>query len=357
MDESSEKGRRGARIRKILIFFLILTGISVSRETDENHRCMVCHGRKGMKVKVAPKKYLSLYIDYKKFRESVHGEKLCTDCHTDVVVIPHLKRPKKIDCLQCHYEGNVFGAPVEKFPEKYKESVHGKARKEGKPNSPVCIDCHTTHYVRSPEDTLSSVYKTNVIRVCGKCHLHELSTYNDGVHGKALSRGDKDAPSCNDCHREHDILPPNDPRSSLHPKNVVMTCARCHADVKVMKRKGVPVEQVKAFKESFHWIALKFGVLSAANCVSCHGSHLILSSTDPRSPIHPRNLAKTCGKCHPRADENVAKGKFHILPEEPKSGIVFYVSLFFKWFTFLILAALVFHIILDLIGRVRMRKA
>jgi hypothetical protein len=317
---------------------------------------MVCHGKKDIKTQVKPGRYKSLYIDYDSFVSSVHGEKSCVDCHTDVTVIPHSQKPKKIHCLQCHYEGNVVHAPVEKLPEKYKESIHGRALMEGNPNAPDCKDCHTVHSVRSPEDTLSTVYRPNVIKTCGKCHINELTQYNEGIHGQALKRGDPDAPVCNDCHTEHDILPPEDPRSTLYPKNVIKTCSKCHADVKMMKRKGVPVEQVKAFEESFHGIALEFGIVTAANCVSCHEAHLILPSSDPNSPINPKNLPTTCGKCHPKASTNVAKGKFHVLPEEPESGIVFYVALFFKWFTLLILAGLILHIILDLIRRVRMLR-
>ncbi len=336
------------------ILILLLAGtVFAQLQQDPNRKCMICHGKEDLKEKIGPGKYKSLYINYKDFKASVHGNKLCVDCHTDVTVIPHPKRPKKIHCLQCHYEGNVVNAPVKKAPEKYKESVHGKALREGKKNAPDCMDCHTTHYVRRPTDTLSTVYKKNVIKTCGRCHIKELQDYLQGIHGKALMSGDMDAPVCNDCHTEHDILPPSDPRSSIYPKNVIHTCEKCHGDVKLMKRKGVPVKQVQSFEESFHGIALKFGVVTAANCVSCHGAHLILPQDDPNSPINPKNLAKTCGKCHPRASENVAKGKFHVLPEEKSAGIVYYVSLFFKWFTLLVLAGLMLHIVLDIVGRLR----
>jgi hypothetical protein len=345
------------RVAEGIVLLLLILGIPWAQENDPNRKCMICHGKKEIKTQVAPGKYKSLYIDYKEFRSSVHGEKACTDCHTDVVMIPHPRKPKRIHCLQCHYEGNVVNAPVEKSPEKYKESVHGKALKRGDPKAPDCYDCHTTHYVRSPKDTLSTVNRKNVIRTCGHCHLKEFSDYSDGIHGKAVRAGDPDAPVCNDCHTEHDILPPTDPRSTLYPKNVIKTCGKCHADVKMMKRKGVPVKQVEAFKESFHGIALEYGIVTAANCVSCHGAHLILPSSDPKSPIHPANLVKTCGKCHPRAGENVARGKFHIIPEERSAGIVYYVGLFFKWFTLLVLAGLMLHIVLDIIGRIKRSAA
>ena len=39
------------------------------------------------------------------------------------------------------------------------------------------------------------------------------------------------------------------------------------------------------------------------DCASCHGFHGILPSTDPKSRTNPKNLARTCGACHPRRRE------------------------------------------------------
>lgn len=72
-----------------------------------------------------------------------------------------------------------------------------------------------------------------------------------------------------------------------------------------------------------------------------------------KSPINPKNLPKTCGKCHPNADQNVAKGKVHIIPSERSAGVVFYVYTFFKWFTLIVLVFLFMHIFLDLSGFIR----
>ena len=337
-----------------LIFLLVLLVQFVPRSL-KNDRCYLCHGVKKFGV-VRWSKFRSLYVSRKDFESSVHGKFSCVTCHTDVRIIPHFTKPKKIHCLQCHFAGNVVGAPVKAMPEKYKESVHGKALSSGNPNAPDCKDCHTVHYVKRPDDPSSTINKLNVPETCGKCHPKERDAYYRSIHWAGIKKGVMGSAVCFDCHREHDILPPEDPRSSLNPKNVVATCSKCHADVKLMKRVGVPVAQPEAYKESFHGIALKFGVVKSANCTSCHGYHDILPSTDPRSPIYPANLAKTCGKCHPRASENVAKGKFHILPGEKEAGVVYYVYAFFKWFTFTVLFGLFLHIVLDIYGYVRRKK-
>lgn len=50
-----------------------------------------------------------------------------------------------------------------------------------------------------------------------------------------------------------------------------------------------------------------------ANCASCHGVHNIRASADPKSTIHPSNLAKTCGQCHVGAGERFALGRIHLV--------------------------------------------
>ncbi len=345
--------------RLIALAVIIGSAIIVSSwpsygQRDPNARCLLeCHGKPDFKREVAPGQFKSLYVDYEQFKASVHKEKLCVDCHTDVTVIPHQRRPEQIHCLQCHYQGNVVGAPVSERPEKYKESVHGKAFERGDPNAPDCKSCHTVHAVRPPTDPLSPVYRANIPKTCASCHVEIYTEYLEGVHGQALRNNVLESAVCSDCHREHDLFPPDDPRSSLHPQNVANTCARCHTDVKIMERRGVPVKQVEAFKKSFHGIAIEFGILRSANCVSCHEYHKILSSRDPRSPIHPLNLAQTCGQCHPNASSNVARGRFHIIPSDPDAGIVFWVYEFYRWLTIVMTAGFIFYIVLDLYGRWR----
>jgi len=51
--------------------------------------------------------------------------------------------------------------------------------------------------------------------------------------------------------------------------------------------------------DSIHGFALnKSGLLVAASCISCHGSHKILSHKDPQSRTYRTNVPNTCGSCH-----------------------------------------------------------
>jgi cytochrome b subunit of formate dehydrogenase len=51
--------------------------------------------------------------------------------------------------------------------------------------------------------------------------------------------------------------------------------------------------------------------------------HSILPSSNPRSTVHPDNLAKTCGSCHPGAGKNFTRGSMHLnIPESKDPGTV-----------------------------------
>jgi predicted CXXCH cytochrome family protein len=61
--------------------------------------------------------------------------------------------------------------------------------------------------------------------------------------------------------------------------------------------------------DSIHGFALsKEGLLVAANCQSCHGSHGILSHDDPKSPTYKANIPKTCGACHAKINDDYQVG-------------------------------------------------
>ena len=63
------------------------------------------------------------------------------------------------------------------------------------------------------------------------------------------------------------------------------------------------------YMDSIHGFALsKEGLLVAANCQSCHGSHGILSHTDPASPTYKANIPKTCGACHAKINDDYQGG-------------------------------------------------
>jgi formate dehydrogenase gamma subunit len=102
-------------------------------------------------------------------------------------------------------------------------------------------------------------------------------------------------------------------RASVHRTN---TCQSCHPSIGIKHPDdGLPAKPVECatcharfaatYAESVHGLALKSGDTTAPTCRDCHDSHALKPPTDPDSPLHFSNLAKTCGACHPRAAADV----------------------------------------------------
>jgi cytochrome b subunit of formate dehydrogenase len=221
-------------------------------------------------------------------------------------------------CGACHSNPDFvarhridFARPVEA----YRLSVHGRAVERGNGEAASCSDCHGSHDIRQSRDPLSSMNHWNVPRTCGACHVEIRQAYNDSVHGQAVERGVDGAPVCTDCHGEHEILAPSEPESLVNPARVsTVTCGHCHADERLTAKYNLPRDKVLSYSDSFHGLAQRSGQTTVANCASCHGVHNILPSSDPESMVHPKNLARTCGACHPGAGARFKIGPIHVQP-------------------------------------------
>ncbi len=218
----------------------------------------------------------------------------------------------------------------------------------------TCADCHGAHDIARPTDAHARLARPNVGATCGQCHAAEFAAYRDSVHGVALARGVRDAPVCTDCHGEHAILSHTDPASPVFAANIPgETCGRCHESIRLGEKYGLPQGQVAAFRDSYHGLALRSGQLTAANCASCHGVHDIQPSRDPRSHVHPANLATTCGKCHPGAGVNFALGPVHVLPSTVSATMVSWVRFVYLWLIGLAVGGMAVHNALDLVRKAR----
>ena len=336
--------------------------------------CLACHSDATL-THEANGKTVSLHVDPQAFKDSIHGSMFtCVDCHTDVKTSLHETPPQRISCATCHAEeqaayersyhakavlgGNnqaatcvdCHGSPHELLPasdpksrvhhtnipatcgachsqkfvmEKsglrvqtvasYQESVHGHAVANGSEKAAVCTDCHGTHEILDAKDSKSSIFKFNVPLTCGKCHDQISKEFQQSIHGQAIAKANWQAPVCTDCHGIHSIKAHNDPNSPVSAQNVAQaTCARCHEGVRLSQEFGIQGRRSTTYLASYHGLASRLGSQVVANCASCHGTHSIFPSSDPRSTIHPANLARTCGQCHPGVTEKFTAGKVHV---------------------------------------------
>ena len=114
-------------------------------------------------------------------------------------------------------------------------------QKEYKAKDPKanCASCHGFHNIFPSSDVRSSVNADNLNQTCGRCHVKIYGEYKRSTHGRAvLAKGNKDAPSCINCHGEHDILPPREDASAVAATHIPETCSQCHSCSAI---KAVPV--------------------------------------------------------------------------------------------------------------------
>jgi formate dehydrogenase gamma subunit len=339
------------------------TGHKVLRASDPNssvarrnisHTCAKCHGEISRNYSGS---------DHgKSFASGFEQAPTCTDCHGEHDIFKVTSSKSKISrsneikiCLRCHLDNPDVRQRMthtSSFISSYEKSVHGRLYHAGNENAAVCSDCHGAHEMMKASNPASRVFKFNVASTCGRCHVKVVEEFSQSVHGVALSKGNADSPTCTDCHGEHLILEPTDPRSPVAPRNVALQlCSKCHGSVKFEEKYGLPSGKYKSFVDSYHGLNVRLGNVEAANCASCHGVHDILPSSDPRSSIHKANLVKTCGKCHPGANENFTKGKIHVTVASTDEKIIYWVSTIYIVLIISIVGSMFIHNVLDWIRK------
>lgn len=346
----SKRGKRNRRCKMAVFAFLmaVLAACLIAHTAFalDNAACLACHSDAELTKETADGKKTSLFVDEETFTASVHGTAECTACHADITEVPHPDgfQAKPVACAECHAEQS----------ETYCASVHGVANGDGDERAATCQDCHGHHEVLPPTNPASPLYRLNLAQTCGQCHPRATEDVLKSVHGKALARGVREAPTCTDCHAEHKI---EDLRaaSPMHISEDV--CSRCHASERINTKFKIPGDRVKTFFDSYHGLALRLGSPQAANCASCHGWHAVLPSSDPASSIHPSNLPETCGECHPGIGTRLAKEQIKIhAPPGAAEGKHWAVNLVARVYIFLIIAvvgAMAVHNLIDYIAKTR----
>ncbi len=370
--------------------------------------CLACHSDASLTHDVNGKT-VSLHVDPQAFKDSIHGSMFtCVDCHTDVKSSAHETTPLKITCATCHADeqaaydrsfhgkavqgGNsqaatcvdCHGSPHELLPASdpksrvhhtnipatcgachsqkfvmqdggvsaqmvasYQQSVHGHAVAAGSEKAAVCTDCHGTHEILDAKDAKSPIFKFNVPTTCGQCHNNISREFKDSIHGQAVAKGNWQAPVCTDCHGIHSIKAKTDPNSPVSAQNVgAVTCGRCHEGMRLSQEFGVEGRRETTYLASYHGLASKGGSQVVANCASCHGTHSIFPSSDPRSTINHANLARTCGQCHPGVTEKFTAAKVHVdapLSADMGSKAVRWIRRFYMSMIFAVIGGMLVH--------------
>ncbi len=349
--------------------------------------CLACHSDATLQDASGK----SISVDDKKFHASIHSGMNCVDCHASIKSYPHPDKVEKVKCESCHADESsqlatsihssskdhpctsCHGNAHEIFPKsdprsavyalnipktcgqchgnggmaekhglqsvapRYVDSIHGYAlSKEGLLVAASCSSCHGSHHILSHKDPNSPTSKTNIPQTCGKCHAGTEAAYMSGVHGKAIAKGDFNAPVCSDCHTAHDI---QEPTASAFRSRSTPICGSCHKD------------KFSTYRDTFHsQLGSLGGYVETARCWDCHGAHDVLPTSDPRSPVAPNNLIATCGKCHAGANASFVKYQPHANAHDRKlSPVLYYIRLFMNLLLISVLTFFIIHTILWLL--------
>ncbi len=268
---------------------------------QENPVCLTCHAENSL-TKEDHGRVRSLFVDGKGFQKSAHGELECVSCHEGfrADVLPHARKIKRVDCTSCHAEQQFVN---------YKQSVHGKA-KAGKVAG-SCSDCHTTHAIQKISDKQSSERKEFAAQICEQCHADVKTKYMASNHGIALAAGVKGAPTCIDCHGEHEVASPMSEGALTSRKREAEMCLSCHQDKEeVRARVGPSAGFIASYENSVHAKAVMEGNEAAATCSDCHGSHEMKKGSNAESKVSKQHIAATCGQCHGDVKEQY-EGSIH----------------------------------------------
>lgn len=262
-------------MRSILFLSAITALFLASPMAQASENCLTCHENKSSSTP---------FVDSQAFEKSSHGLNGCTSCHMDISIYPHPKKRQPVDCTMCHSD----------VSNKLHKTFHADLVSEMSQEKNLCVTCHGEHQIHKPQ-------ASEVNKICSQCHADINTKYEQSIHGKATSKNDTEAATCNSCHGSgHSIERTTDSRSPVYHLNLPKTCGQCHGDPALAKRHNIPVENAfLQYLDTSHGRGLtKSGLLGAANCADCHGSHTIQPEKEATSSINRSNIPETCGKCH-----------------------------------------------------------
>jgi predicted CXXCH cytochrome family protein len=309
---------------------------------SEDATCKTCHSLLSSQLVLASGETIDLHVDPNTILESVHGDRViqgveysalqCTDCHRQEAFtgFPHLR----IDAeTRREFTFDMEAVCQECHQEIYQEqrdSVHQHAIEEGNEVAATCFDCHGNHAIQAPDEPRQRISET-----CGQCHSTINEEYGHSVHGAALLGEDnEDVPVCTDCHGVHSIESPLTARFRVESPTL---CGGCHADEEIMARYGISTDVFDTYVADFHGTTVALfekqspdQETNKAVCYDCHGVHNILAVTDENSRVIKENLLETCRECHPNASANFPDSwTSHYKPSLEHNPLVFLINQFY----------------------------
>lgn len=335
-----------------------------------NEQCATCHTLLQSQLTLSSGDQVDLHVDVTALAESVHG-------YREIGGQPYTP----LQCIDCHQEQAQKGFPHPELTadtrrdvtlemeslckdchqDIYKlqhDGIHGTKQAEGELAAATCFDCHGNHAIQHPSEPRERISQT-----CGTCHSEINDQYAQSVHGAALiGEQNQDVPVCIDCHGVHDI---GDPTTVAFRLNSPTLCGDCHADKELMAKYDISTDVFETYVADFHGTTVTLfeqqspeQETNKAVCYDCHGIHNILPATDEHSQVIKENLLTTCRQCHPDASANFPDSwTSHFRPSREHNPLVYWVNLFYKVLIPTVLGGFLLFIGTDLYRRRWERRA
>lgn len=324
-----------------------------------NEACLACHRSPDLQLTLPSGEVLDLTVQAEEYENSVHGQHgyACVQCHTEIEGYPHpeMRAASIRDWVVSEYQ-----ACARCHQDKYQatlDSVHQKQLAAGNFEAAVCTDCHGNHAIQPPGEP-----RTQIPQTCRKCHSAIFDVYAESVHGEALlGEGNPDVPSCIDCHGVHSIEGPSNSEFRLFSPQI---CARCHANDELMQKYVITTDVFDTYVSDFHGTVVTLyqqvtegQEINAPVCIDCHGVHDIQQVESPDSPVLKENLVQTCQKCHPDASTNFPGAWMsHYRPSPEHWPLVYFVNVFYKIFIPTVIGGMLLFVSTDVARRVTRRR-
>ncbi len=320
---------------------------SSASEGISNDMCLSCHGNPSFSVKLKDGETLSLYVNQKSLAHSVHAGLACTDCHSDITTIPHPAKsfPNRRAVSLAYYQ-LCRQCHFDQYT-RLVDGIHFAALSKGNRNAPTCVDCHGAHSITPP-----SKPRTRISETCARCHAKVATAYAHSVHGEALlNHSNPDVPVCTDCHHAHDI---SNPLSAQWHLAIPQLCAHCHANKKIMGKYGISTAVLSTYLNDFHGMTASLERSEHVNpreftvtCTACHGVHDIQRIDHGSLLAIKANLLNVCRRCHPGATANFPSAWIgHYEPSPRHAPLVYAVKIFYAFFIPFVIVGLGLQILL-----------
>ena len=343
--------------------------VQAAANPADNAACLACHAAAEKTMQFASGDTVSVSIPPTAFDVSVHANLTCVTCHPGISAYPHPalagssgqdKRDYtllyKDTCKVCHADQSS----------QVQDSVHTQALASGNKNAPACSDCHDPHSqtrLKDEKGVLLPAARAKIPLTCDKCHSTIFNEYAASVHGKGvLLENNPDVPTCTNCHGVHSIA---NPTTAAFRNSSIQLCASCHTNQAVMAKYGISTQVLNTYVADFHGTTVTLferqspGEMSNKPvCYDCHGIHNIAKVTDPQNGLEiKQNLLNACKKCHPDANTSFPDAWMsHYIPSPQHYPLVYYVTLFYKYFIPLVIGCMALFIFTDILHRLNNRK-